>query len=245
MEEIIRGFVDIHSHVLPGIDDGAQDIEISTKMLQIASDNGIQHIVLTPHYKPMHHNADKKELLMLTDKLREKVEEEGLEIKFYNGNELYYHSEALAELENDKVFSMADSSYILVEFGPMDELDYIRNGLYQLLSSGYRPIVAHVERYRKLLSNQEAVGDIIEMGCYIQVNAGSIMGEAGYQAKSFTRRLLKSRLVHFVATDAHNFDNRGPFLKDCAKYISRKHGNDYMQSLLCTNPAKIIANEYI
>jgi len=245
MGEMTRGFWDIHSHVLPGIDDGAQDIEISMKMLQIASDNGIEQIVLTPHYKPMHRNADKKKVCMLTDLLREKVKKKGLEIELYNGNELYYHGEALMELENGKVFSLADSSYVLVEFGPMDEFDYIRNGLYQLLSGGYRPIVAHVERYRKLLSNMEAVEDIIEMGCYIQVNAGSIMGKTGYQTKNFTRRLLKNKLVHFVATDAHNADSRGPVLKDCAKYISRKHGSDYMQKLLCTNPAQIIANEYI
>lgn len=245
MGEMITGLADIHSHVIPGIDDGARDMDISMKMLRIARDNGIEHIILTPHYKPMHHNAGKEKQRMLTDKLREKMEGEGIEIRLYNGNELYYHSEALSELENGKVFTLADSSYVLVEFSPMDEFDYIRNGLYQLLSGGYRPIVAHVERYRKLLSNMEAVGDIIEMGCYVQVNAGSIMGEAGYQIKSFTRRLLKSRLVHFVATDAHNVDNRGPFLKDCAKYISRKCGNDYMQTLLCVNPAKIIANEYI
>lgn len=245
MREMIGEFVDIHSHILPGIDDGAQDIEMSMRMLQIACDNGIKHIVLTPHYKPMHHNADKEKIRMLTDKLRGKVEEEGLEIKLYDGNEVYYHSEALMGLENDKVFRMADSSYVLVEFGPMDEFDYIRNGLYQLLSGGYRPIVAHAERYEKLFSKQEGIEDIIEMGCYIQVNAGSIMGGMGYRTKSYTKYLLKNKLVHFVATDAHNTDKRGPFLKDCAKYISRKYGKDYMRRLLCENPAKVLGNEYI
>ncbi len=244
-EETLKGFIDIHSHILYGIDDGAQNEEMSMKMLQIAGDNGTGQIILTPHYKPVHHNATPVKVQTLMDRLREKIRESGLKIKLYSGNELYYHSEALTELEKKKVLCLADSAYVLVEFGPADELDYIRNGLYQLLSGGYRPIVAHVERYRKLLSDTDSVEDLIEMGCYIQINAGSIMGDAGYQTKSFTRRLLKSRLVHFVASDAHNTDSRGPALKDCARYISRKYGSDYMMRLLYTNPSKIIANEYI
>lgn len=241
----MSSYIDIHSHILPQIDDGAKNIDMSIKMLRIAQQNGICSIILTPHNKPMHHNASPEKIGSLTDELQEAANKKEIAIRLYVGNEIYYRSNILEILEERKASTLADSMYVLVEFGPMDDFDYIRNGIYQLLSGGFRPILAHVERYGSVASSVERVRELVKMGCYIQINAGSVMGQYGFGTKKFTRQILKQGLVHFVATDAHDDVRRRPCLLDCAKYIDKKFGEDYAEKILKENPEKVINNEYI
>lgn len=241
----MSSYIDIHSHILPQIDDGAKNIDMSIKMLRIAQQNGIYSIILTPHNKPMHHNASPEKIRSLTDEVQEAANKKEIAIRLYVGNEIYYRSNILEILEERKASTLADSMYVLVEFGPMDDFDYIRNGIYQLLSGGFRPILAHVERYGSVASSVERVRELVKMGCYIQINAGSVMGQYGFGTKKFTRQILKQGLVHFVATDAHDDVRRRPCLLDCAKYIDKKFGEDYAEKILKENPEKVINNEYI
>lgn len=237
--------MDIHSHLLPGIDDGARDFETSMEMFRIAGKNGIGAMILTPHYKPVHHNASPATIRRLISEMEEKLAEEKIDIRLYPGNEIYYHSEAVAQALEGGLCTLAGSSYVLVEFNPMDEFEYIRNGLYQFLSEGFRPVLAHVERYRCMTSKTDRTEELTGMGAYIQVNAGSIMGHYGLQTKGFARGLLKKDLVHFVATDAHDAKNRAPELEECARFLTKRFGEDYTRELLYENPMKIVRNEYL
>lgn len=241
----MEGYIDIHSHILPGIDDGAKNFEMSMEMLRIAEKSGIKSIVLTPHHKPMRRNAGPEGVKELIRRLNDEMRRENMDILLYAGNEFYYSSETVRVLEEKKACTMAGSGYVLVEFGPMDSLDYIRGGLYQILSAGYRPILAHVERYERVCAKVEHVKDLTAMGCYIQVNAGSIMGQFGMGTKQLARKLLKYRVVHFVATDAHDSGRRTPALSECARYLERKHGEEYMEELLRINPMHMIADRYL
>lgn len=241
----MNGWIDIHSHLLPGIDDGAKDIQITLEMFRIAKENGIKTMIMTPHFKPMRHNASPEKIAGLISRIEEVLRREKIDIQLYTGNEIYYHSEAVLKIEEKEVCTMANSDYVLTEFNPMDEYDYIRKGIYQVISGGYRPILAHAERYESVSKSVEHVEDLIQMGCYIQLNAGSIMGQIGFGKKQFCKQLLKHRLVHFVATDAHDTKKRAPQLKECAKYIGKKCGADYVKELLYENPMRIIQNEYI
>lgn len=241
----MTGYIDIHAHLLPKIDDGAKDLDTSLEMFRIAEKSGIREMILTPHFKPMRHNAGPEKIAVLIGQMEAKLKEEKIDIQLYPGNELYYHSEMVSRIEEKQACTMADSDYVLVEFGPMDEYDYIRNGIYQVIAGGYRPILAHAERYEAVSRGEERVEDLIQMGCYIQLNAGSIMGQFGFGTKQFTKKLLKQRLVHFVATDAHDTAKRAPKLNECAKYISKKFGEAYMRELLYENPLHMIQNEYI
>lgn len=243
--ELMNSYIDIHSHILPQIDDGADSFETSMKMLHAARKNGISAIILTPHNKPMRHNASPATIQKLIQKLEEKALQSGLEIRLYAGNEIYYRSDILEMIEEARACTMADSSYVLVEFGPMDDFDYIKGGIYRVLAGGYRPIIAHIERYRSICTKEERTEELIEMGCYVQVNAGSIMGQYGLGTKHFARRLLKQEMVHFIATDAHNADRRKPELESCVRYICRKYGEAYASRLVCENPAHVIRDEYI
>ena len=241
----MNGYIDIHSHLLYGIDDGAKDFETSLEMFRIAKESGITKMILTPHFKPMRHNASPEGIKKLISKMEEALKREGIEIQLYSGNEIYYYSEVVSQLEEQKICTMAGSEYVLVEFGPMDGYDYIRNGVYQVMAGGYRPILAHAERYESICSKPERVEDLVEMGCYIQLNAGSITGQFGFGTKQLCKKLLKKRLIHFVATDAHNTEKRGPHLAECGKYMIRKFGEEYTKKLLYENPMHVIHNEYI
>ena len=122
-----KGYVDIHCHILPGVDDGAADNQISMEMLRIAWKDGIHHIILTPHNKPMRHNVSFKTMQKMSEQLLTEARQEGMEFSFTLGNEIYYRSDVVEEIENNRVCTMAGTSYVLVEFSPMDDFDYIKN----------------------------------------------------------------------------------------------------------------------
>ncbi|MBQ9590084.1 MAG: protein-tyrosine-phosphatase [Butyrivibrio sp.] len=241
----MRASIDIHCHIMPGVDDGSPDVNTSMEMLRIAKKNGIERIILTPHHKPMHHNVSPSHNKEYTLKLQELADKENLGIKLYSGNEIYYSDETMRELEEGKISAMADSEYVLVEFHPTNTYKSIHNAIYQVQSAGFFPIIAHVERYSDVLSHPVYVEELAEMGAYIQVNASSIMGKYGFGISHFTKKLLKKRLVNFVATDAHDCHKRAPEISDCRDYVARKFGDDYSDRIFFSNPMSIINKEII
>ncbi|WP_034467582.1 CpsB/CapC family capsule biosynthesis tyrosine phosphatase [Butyrivibrio proteoclasticus] len=237
--------IDIHCHIMPGVDDGSPDMETSLKMLRIAAKNDITHIILTPHHKPMHHNVSPEHNVAYTDRLQQALDREGLNIKLYSGNEIYYSDETFRELEEGRITTLAGSDYVLVEFHPTNPYKAIHNAAYQVQAAGYIPVIAHVERYSDMVSKPARVEELVDMGCLIQVNANSVMGKYGFGISSFTKKLLKNRLVHFVATDAHDTGKRAPELLECRRFVDRKFGEDYGRRIFYDNPMSIIHNETI
>lgn len=237
--------IDIHCHIMPGVDDGSPDIETSLKMLKIAQDNEITDIILTPHHKPMHHNVSPEKNRLFCHKLQEIAGKAGLNVNLYSGNEVYYSDETPRDLENRRISTLAGSDYVLVEFHPTTPYKAIHNGIYQVQAAGYLPIIAHVERYSDIVSHISDVDDLTEMGCLIQVNADSILGKFGFGISHFTRKLLKNGLVHFVATDAHDDSKRAPKLLECRKLVEKKYGRAYADKLFYDNPMSIIRGEVI
>ncbi len=237
--------IDIHCHIMPGVDDGSRDIETSLKMLKIAEKNGITHVILTPHHKPMHHNVSPLHNRSYTEQLWQEAAKLGININLYPGNEVYYSDETQEELENGKITTLAGSEYVLVEFHPTNTFKAIHNAVYRIQSAGYMPIIAHVERYSDVVSHPSYVEELRDMGCYIQVNASSIMGKYGFGIGLFTKKLLKKGLVHFVATDAHDTAKRAPDILDCRNYVDRKFGEDYGRKIFYDNPMSVINNDVI
>lgn len=238
-------YIDIHSHILPGIDDGAKNMETSLRMLRIAADEGIKEVILTPHYKPGHHNASPETVRKLTVKLQGWVLESGLEMTLLTGNEILYHRNMTGLLSAGEVCTLANTHCVLVEFFPAEEYVEIRSGVYQIRAEGYRPVLAHVERYQNVCRDTKYAEELIQMGAYIQINAGSIMGNYGFSTKQFCKRLLKKELVHFVATDSHDTGRRAPHLRDCGKYLISKFGEAYADSILYGNARRILSGDYL
>ncbi len=241
----IQPTIDIHCHIMPGVDDGSRDINMSLEMLRIAAKNGITHIILTPHHKPMHHNVSPEHNVRYRKVLQQAAAEAGIKTKLFSGNEIYFSDETFEQLLGGEICSLAGSDYVLVEFHPTATYKTIQNAMYQVQGAGYMPIIAHVERYSDIVRNTGYVEGLIDMGCLIQVNSASVMGGYGFGIAHFTRKLLKDRLVHFVASDAHDTGRRAPELLKCRMYVERKFGEDYAREIFCQNAANVIRNDHI
>jgi len=237
--------IDIHCHIMPGVDDGSPDMKTSLEMLRIAVSEGTENIILTPHHKPMHRNLTPVRMKAHRDQLQQAATDAGIKVRLFTGNEIYYSDETQRELEEGLISPLASSDYVLVEFHPTENYKNIHNAMYKVQSVGYMPILAHVERYSDIVDHPKYVDELIDMGCYIQENAGSIMGRYGLGIKHFTRSLLKSQKVHFVATDAHDAGKRSPKLSECRRFVEGKYGEGYANDIFFNNPLHILKHQII
>ncbi len=237
--------IDIHCHILPGVDDGSPNMETSLKMLRTALSEGTKGMILTPHHKPMHHNVSPEHLIDYTNELMEEAHRQGIKVQLFPGNEIYYSDSAVRELESGRASTLGDSDYVLIEFHPTDMYKTIHNALYTVQSAGFVPILAHVERYADMVKHIKYVDELVEMGIYIQVNANSVMGKYGLGIRHFTRELLKKQMVHFVATDAHDNGSRAPHLLECRDYVESKLGEKYALEIFHDNAMKVLKNQII
>lgn len=238
-------YIDIHSHILPGLDDGAKNFDISLRMLRRAEEEQISDMILTPHYKPMRHNSSPDRVEDVLYELEERKQAAGISVQLYLGNEIYYSSEVIPALREGKAFTMAGSSYVLTEFNPGEDYAYIRDAAYSLLAEGYSPILAHIERYECLMDKKVRVEELYDMGCCLQVNASSITGDNGMECKRNAKWLLKREYVHFVASDCHDDKRRMPGLAEAAAYVSRKYGEAYCGRIFRDNANALLRGCYI
>lgn len=237
-------FADMHCHVLPGVDDGAKDMEETLNMLRIAYKDGIRQVIATPHYHIGRMKTRADEVRMCVDKLQKAAEVLFPGMHIYLGQEIYYYSDVIKDLKSGKALTMSDSRYVLLEYSTTVSFNEIRDSVYEMVTEGYIPIIAHVERYGSLYDSGDSIRKLIDEGAYIQVNADSII-KSGTTAKKFIKILLKNRLIHFVGTDAHDTAKRMPCLAAAAKYVSRKTDEEYAGQIFYKNVHLIIQDEYI
>lgn len=240
----LNKYIDIHCHILPGIDDGAKNYRVAVKMARMAVEAGISRMIVTPHYSE-HGNLDHEEIFQCTEQLQERLDEKSIPIRLYPGNELLYSSSLLEEVKDGKALTLAGSDYVLLEFGIGSFETTIQNAVEEFRNAGYYPVIAHVERYDAFVNNLSFAVDIVKRGAYLQINSRSLEGSAGWKIKRFTRKLIKKNLVSFIATDSHEFKKRTPQFGKSIKWIEKKYGYKKVCEYLIKNPRKIIKNEKI
>jgi protein-tyrosine phosphatase len=240
---MVMKYIDIHSHILPGVDDGAQTMAQSLEMLKTAAMQGINGIVLTPHNKAHRHSISAASLKERTKQLQVEARNHNIPITLYPGMEIFYRDGVSQMLEDGELATMADSRYVLIEFDPMEQFSYIRSAIYELTSCNYTPILAHVERYSCFLTKPDNIRYVIENGGLIQVNASSCTGDMGFKGNQFIKKLIKDHLIHFIATDTHDNDRRAPNFAGCVRYLEKKTDASYMKRLFFGNAALMIQNE--
>jgi protein-tyrosine phosphatase len=228
----------MHCHILPGLDDGPGSMEESMQMLSIAEAEGITHIVATPHYRPGRPHAGPQAIRSCLAQVKETASERGIGTALYAGNEVLFHSGMEEALDGGRILTMNGSPFVLVEFLPGDRFLYIRNALDGIMAMGYRPVLAHAERYGCMLADRKNAAELKSMGVRIQVNAGSVTGESGRKAGLFTARILKEGLADYIATDAHKSSGRTPAIRRCRELLHKKHGGDYAAALLYGNAGR-------
>ena len=245
MVEKNSGYTDIHCHIIPNVDDGAGSPEMALDMVTMAYEQGIRAMIATPHYEVGKYEDNQKEILDNLNKLNELVEKKYPDFRIYLGNEIFYSYGVVDSLEENKIFTLAGTRYVLVEFSPNDSYKHIRESLYELINNGYRPIIAHCERYEEVMEDLDRVEELVDAGSYVQINSRTIAGDYGRTIRKRVLKLIKNGLVHFIGTDAHSNGRRSPELEGCIKYLRKKTDEDTIEKLLNINPQKLIANEDI
>ena len=236
----IKGIYDIHCHIVPGVDDGATDIGENVKLLRMEYEQGVRTVIATPHFRfrMFETPAEKvREQFRLVEKAASEISPD---LHVYLGCEFHANMEMLSMLREQKVMTMAGSRYVLTEFSHNSEESYIRERLGALLSGGYKPIMAHIERYEATRNSLDFVEELADMGVYMQINADSITGKDGFFTKRYCNKIMKDGLLHFVGSDCHNSAKRSSRIGEAYRMVSAKFGQDYADELFIHNPAEIL-----
>lgn len=234
--------IDLHNHLLPGIDDGAKDFEESAEILHHLAKQGIKEIVLTPHYiENSHYCANQLERERIRLQLLELAEKEG--ITLYLGNEVFVTPNMISLLERHEISTINQSKYLLVELPRHEVLHHYQEIFCELNSAGVVPIIAHPERYEFLQNDKTRVKELLEFDCLLQCNLESLTGKYGKKAQKLVKWLLKKDLVQFVATDTHHL-GEDKIEKSMAK-LTKIVGKEKARELLHKNPQKVIRDEEV
>lgn len=242
MEQQENRFIDIHTHILPGVDDGAQNMEEALELLRLAWENGTGAMILTPHYRGKFKKNTPEQLMGIFEELSRQAAKQFPGLRLYLGNEAGNEHELSDKLLSGRVLTLAGTRYVLLEFAEQCYRSRVLSSVLDLVNSGYIPIIAHVERYDIFRKHGSLAEEVIDMGALLQVNAESIMGSQGFALKRYCRKLLKKGRVHFVASDAHDPEERPPLLRDCYEWVCKRYGSDYARAIFAEN-AKVVLQE--
>jgi len=237
--------IDMHSHILPGVDDGAESYQDSIRMLAIAAEDGITDIIATPHY--IHHEINNTYSLIKNkcDQLFQAVKENSINIRIYPGSEIFICMEMVRLIKEGQVATLNHSEYVLLEL-PMKYIPaYAYDVIYRLKLEGYTPIIAHPERYDYIIHDASILYNMIKRGALAQMNAGSLTGMYGKNIKQTAWRLLRHGLIHFISTDAHSCHGRIPRLNHCRRIVEEEMGSHWAYVLFQSNAKAVINNEGI
>ncbi|MBR3322291.1 phosphoesterase [Candidatus Saccharibacteria bacterium] len=232
--------IDIHAHILPGVDDGARTFDVSANMIRELWEQGVTKIIATPHYvDETIYMSSKETNLELLLKLRQKLVDEKVGVEVYLGNEIYINEKIGDLIEKGEIATLADSKYILVELPMSGEYPGYKDVLVELMEDGYKVILAHPERYVAIQEDFEIVRELCDAGILLQCNMGSIIGQYGKSAKKTIQKLAKNKMIFAFGSDIHHCHDRRDLL--VAQDRLKKYYNDTeLAILLVDNPGKIL-----
>lgn len=236
--------IDIHCHILPGVDDGPVSIEDSLLMARDAVKEGIKTIIATPHHRNNKYENNKEKILHSVNELNEILNKERIQLKILPGQEVRIYGEILEDFRKGEIMPLANSNYLFIEFPTSSVPRYTERLFYDLQTEGLTPIIVHPERNKELLENPKILYDLVSNGCLTQITASSIAGYFGKSIKKFSLQLVEHNLTHFVASDAHNIHNRSFKLNEAYEVIEIENGIDY-PLMFKENSELILSGDYI
>lgn len=235
---------DIHCHMLPDLDDGADDLEESLLMAKQAVDDGIEGVIVTPHHRNGRFDTERLLIESKVEYIRLALQQHNIPLQVKAGQEIRYYKYLVNDLVNGNILSLGHSRYILIElpfYSCPDDLDEL---LFELLLRNYIPVIAHPERNAELLRDPDKLLRFVEAGVCTQVNSDSVLGLRGKRIQQYVLSMCKRSLVHCVASDAHGATRRVFNLKAAYSLIERKI-SPHVVHILQHNAKAIWENELI
>lgn len=227
--------IDTHIHMVPGVDDGAKDLQISINMMKLAISEGVNEMILTPHFNlPTYSNQNVKEQFNF---LNNYIISEKIDFKIHLGNEIYLSEESMEGIKQGKAYTMANSRYLLVELPYCHFYPFHEVMLMELQKYGYKVVLAHVERYEVFLNKPEKLMELNGKGIYSQITSRYIMDS---KTRKKALKLIESGLIYIVASDGHDVVRRPPVMKMAYEIVSRAFGEGCGKMLFLENPGMMI-----
>lgn len=222
--------IDLHCHILPGLDDGARNWDESLEMARLAVSEGISHILATPHHMKLHWECPRQEIIPVVDELQKRLDEAKIPLTVFPGQEVHLHGELLRNIEQNEICFIDElKQYLLIEFPTQMIPAYTERLFFELQSSGITPIIVHPERNHKILEDPNVMYDFVSRGVLGQVTAASYIGKFGKKIEKLSHQLIEHNLVHFIASDAHNNTNRKFHMKEAHEKLERDFGSVKVQ----------------
>lgn len=218
--------VDIHCHILPGIDDGAQHIDNSIDMAKQAVSEGIHTIIATPHHKNRRYENPKKEILVKVEELNKQLNEQNIPLTILPGQEPAINGNLLHDFQNDEILCLNNTHYQFIELPSSHVPRYTTQMLFDLQLKGITPIIVHPERNQEIQERPEVLYGMVDAGSLAQLTAGAVCGKFGKRVKKLSFDLIEANLVHFIASDAHNIYKRSFNMVQAFEEIEAQYGSD-------------------
>jgi protein-tyrosine phosphatase len=234
--------IDLHCHLLPGVDDGAADLGTALAMARIAVDDGIKVIACTPHIYPGMYDNDGPAIRRAVAELQTRLEEADIPLRLTLGADAHIAPDLVAGLRAGRVPTLHDSRYFLLEPPHHVAPPRLADTVFDLLAAGYVPVITHPERLSWIEDHYETFVELARKGAWLQVTAGSLTGRFGKAARYWAERLLDEGWVHILATDSHGVDRRPPLLAEGQRVAERWLGAGEALHLVETRPQGILDN---
>jgi protein-tyrosine phosphatase len=236
--------IDLHCHILPGIDDGATDLSVSIEMAKAFVADGVTVAACTPHILPgLYHNSG-PQIRLATAELQQVLDREGIPLKLVPGADNHITPSFIAELRSGHLLTLADTRYVLVEPPHHVAPPHMEDLFFSLSVAGFTPILTHPERLAWIEPHYQTVQRLAQAGAWMQLTAGSLFGAFGRTARYWSERMLDEGLVHILATDAHDADRRPPNLSSGREFASKRVGDPEAEHLVVTRPRGVLMNEH-
>lgn len=240
MKYQLTDFVDIHTHILPGMDDGPEDMEGSVALARCYERVGVKRIVATPHYLPGTAWAQSKEKVLATvGSLQRSLDDANISLKIEPGMEISFHPKLGERIQRGELLPLANSEYFLIEPSFHSDNGELFTNLLRLMGEGRKFILAHPERIPSLQANPEALCNLVAHGMLVQISAGSLLGYFGEHSKVTVDSLYHKQCIHFVASDAHDHKKRSPLTDEEWKNLLKDHKGEGIMQTCCRNIASI------
>jgi protein-tyrosine phosphatase len=217
--------IDLHCHLLPGVDDGAKDLQESVEMAKMAVAEGITHIVVTPHHNNGKYINSKKQIIAKVRELQDALQMENIPLTILPGQEPRINGEILQNFENGELLTINDSGkYVLIELPSNHVPRYTDQLLFDLQMKELTPIIVHPERNQEIIENPDLLYHLVKKGSCTQITASCLTGHFGKKIKKFTFDLIEANLTHFIASDAHNVITRPFRMQEAYEMIEKEFG---------------------